>query len=80
MLSQRPGWGGERYEKTSFQAKVREMYAALQQQDDKWVVLDGTQAPDKIHSQIVSIAEEAIQAAQFQPLKRLWLSEKSNKL
>lgn len=61
---------------------MQEMYASLQHQDTKWVVLDGTQQLDKIHSQIIAVAEETIQLAkQQQPLKRLWLSDsKPNKL
>lgn len=42
----RAGYGEERYEKVDFQARVRCLFKALQ--DDTWAVIDGNQTPEAL--------------------------------
>jgi len=54
----RSDFGEERYEKTEFQAKVRDNYDLLS--DSTWKLIDADQTMDNVHEAIYKIIEEEI--------------------
>lgn len=82
--TKRSDYGQERYEKVEFQSKVRESFKELferEKQEDpdsesRVRVVDATRPIDVIHTEIMQLAQEAIQtAAEGQSdIKTLWSS------
>lgn len=69
----RGGFGVERYETTAFQKKVLQRFQELR--NDKslnWKVIDASKTIEDLHSEIQSLAQEAMKEAQHQPIGELW--------
>jgi len=69
-LSQRGGFGNERYELTEMQTKVRDNFMKLE--DDTWQVIDADQEVDVLHQDILSRALSVIQNSKTKSLGHLW--------
>ena len=73
----RGGWGEERYEKAEVQARVREQFRRLRQQEEKkgmhWVEVDGGSGRtiEEIASEIRQIAEQTIERVAHTPLQKM---------
>eukprot|EP00878_Enallax_costatus_P005317 GHUV01005584.1.p1 GENE.GHUV01005584.1~~GHUV01005584.1.p1 ORF type:complete len:267 (+),score=41.88 GHUV01005584.1:159-959(+) len=71
VAAARAGFGGERYEKTEFQDKVRGVFQQLQ--DPSWLVIDAAQPPEEIHEQVLSEVLDVIKCCQEgEPIRQLW--------
>lgn len=67
----RGGYGGERYEKMEFQAKVVQQFRALE--DSRWARIDAVGDIESIHRQVAATAMPAVQkAVAGMPLTLLW--------
>ena len=73
----RGGWGEERYEKAEVQARVREQFRQLRQQEEKkglrWAEVDGGSGRtiEEIATEIRHIAERTIERVVNTPLQRM---------
>jgi len=73
----RGGWGEERYERAEVQARVKEQFGRLRQQEEKrgmqWVEVDGGsgRSIEDIASEIRAIAEQTIERVAHTPLKTM---------
>jgi len=71
----RADFGGERYEKTEFQAKVRNNYNLLS--DKSWKFINADKTMDEVHSDIYSVINQEIENPK-KPVGKLWTEEQSN--
>jgi len=73
----RGGFGGERYEKTEFQEKVKLIFDTLKNQEktgQEWVVINALQEPDNITKQILDLVMAKIKEPNKKPIANsLWL-------
>jgi len=76
---QRGGFGGERYEKTEMQLRVRERFRELQGTDDAsgqipWHIVNAAQTIEEVQKEINGIVEKTIQDVQEndKPVGLLW--------
>lgn len=77
IFLQRGNFGEERYEKVSFQKKVREQFMTLKDEDVAkntlpWYVLDATKSVEDLHNEIVAIADRVMVGVADKPISRLW--------
>ncbi|KAJ2772997.1 Thymidylate kinase [Coemansia nantahalensis] len=70
--AKRAGFGGEIYERREMQIEVRAQFSSMM--DKSWSVVDALQDADEIHSQILALANEALERhrADPAPIGRLW--------
>jgi dTMP kinase len=54
----RAGYGEERYERVEFQARVRQLFKALQ--DDTWAIVDGNQTPEALSTTIQDVIHDRL--------------------
>ncbi|KXN68751.1 deoxythymidylate kinase-like protein [Conidiobolus coronatus NRRL 28638] len=70
-VTNREGFGDERYEVTDFQIKVRKQFLNLKTED--WKVIDGTQSINQVQSEVNKEIEELL-AKEHSPIKKdLWI-------
>jgi dTMP kinase len=75
--SRRGGFGGERYETTDFQTRVRTQFRALaaeirRSQPGAWVDVDARGTVEEVQARIASIVAPLLEAARAAPLRTLW--------
>ncbi|XP_033117893.1 thymidylate kinase-like [Anneissia japonica] len=66
----RAGFGGERYEKTDFQAEVSKNYELLR--DNDWRTVEAGRSIEEVHEDIKQLTMKAMAACANQPLGKLW--------
>lgn len=59
VLAKRPGYGEERYEKSEFQKKVRDVF--IQLKDENWVMINANQPIEAVTSDVQKVVKEFIQ-------------------
>lgn len=71
----RAEFGGERYEHIDIQKKVLESYKSLR--DNSWKTVDASNDVETVHTQLLQLALEAVDASKGKPMHRLWTEENS---
>jgi len=71
----RADFGGERYEKTEFQAKVRTNYNLLA--DKSWKFINADKTMDEVHTDIYDVIHQEIENPK-KPVGKLWTEEQTN--
>jgi len=69
----RADFGGERYELTDFQRKVRENYTKLT--DPSWVTVSADGTMDEVEKELYSIVGKEVGKADKMELGKLWVKE-----
>lgn len=69
-LVQRPGYGAERYEQSTTQQRVAEMYKKLA--DDCWIIIDADGSIESVHSVLLENVLNTIDTVKNKPLQTLW--------
>lgn len=69
-LIQRPGYGAERYEQSTIQQRVAEMYKKLA--DDCWKIIDADGSVESVHSVLLENVLNTIDTVKNKPLQTLW--------
>lgn len=68
--SNREGFGGERYETTAIQTKVRQNFDEIMARaEPKWHVLDATERIEEVHAKVLAIAHATIERCTDTPLQ-----------
>jgi len=70
MAKKRADFGGERYEKTEFQARVRNNYDKLS--DSRWKYIDADKTLEQVHECLYGIVKDQIERPRTK-LGRLWM-------
>ena len=72
VAAARTGFGGERYEKSAFQERVRKEFGKLAQHPstrDHWTTIDANRDMDSVHDSIVKLALDAIDKSATEALQ-----------
>jgi len=72
VAKQRADFGGERYEKTDFQAKVRDIYDKLA--DSSWKTIDADKTIEEVEEDLYDILKEEVSRTKG-GLGRLWIDD-----
>jgi len=72
VAKSRADFGGERYEKTEFQSKVRNNYNLLS--DKSWKFINADKTLDEVHTDIYDVINQEIKKVQ-EPVGKLWMEE-----
>jgi len=70
----RADFGGERYEKTEFQSKVRNNYNLLS--DKSWKFVNADKTLDEVHKDIYDVINPEIKKVK-EPVGKLWMEERN---
>ena len=73
VAQQRADFGGERYEVTDFQRKVRENYEKLR--DDTWVTVSADGSMEEVGENLYKVVEQEV-ARDKTEMGRLWVAAK----
>lgn len=72
VAKSRADFGGERYEKTEFQSKVRNNYNLLS--DKSWKFINADKTLDEVHTDIYDVINQEIKEVK-EPVGKLWMEE-----
>ncbi|KAL7891172.1 hypothetical protein AOLI_G00006480 [Acnodon oligacanthus] len=74
VAAKRGEFGAERYETSAFQHAVQEKFEQLKGKDPlvNWKVIDAARSIEEVHRDIKILSENAISAAENQPIGELW--------
>ena len=78
VAEKRGGFGGERYEKTEFQKRVRQQFSELQEEDESqkripWFIVDASQSIEDVQGNINEIVAKTLKLVnEGSCLKRMW--------
>ena len=73
VAMQRADFGGERYELTDFQRKVRENYTRLS--DPSWVTVSADGTMEEVEKELYSIVGREVSKEEKGELGKLWVKE-----
>ena len=74
MAQVRDNYGSERYEKSTFQARVAQCFEALK--DDTWKVMDASRSIEDIHTEVYGTVQKVIKEKTANPIGQLWKDQR----
>eukprot|EP00088_Acartia_fossae_P071829 TRINITY_DN9955_c0_g1_i1.p1 TRINITY_DN9955_c0_g1~~TRINITY_DN9955_c0_g1_i1.p1 ORF type:complete len:219 (+),score=36.28 TRINITY_DN9955_c0_g1_i1:88-744(+) len=73
VAKSRADFGGERYEKTEFQARVRSNYTKLS--DSTWKFINADKTMDEVHADLYAVIDDEMQRAKEPVVPGLWMDD-----